>query len=232
MDLGLKNKVVIVTGGARGVGAAIVRACAAESAIPVIVDRDVDVGRALQAEVRQGNAQCGFFEVDLVVADDGAKVIAQTIAEFGGIDALVNSTSPGYYVGLEHGSSGEYFEMLKLNLLPCYSVAHYALPHLKLSRGSIVNVNANPAETGSASWTSAVMALTREWAAELLPSGVRVNMVLAESMGRRKIEPPLAGSADDIAAAVAFLLSTKSSHITGQHIYADSSHDRVNSAQS
>jgi L-fucose dehydrogenase len=232
LDLGLKNKIVVVIGGARGVGAAIVRACAAEDAIPVIVDRDVDGGRALLAEVRQGNAQCGLFPVDLIVADNSAKVIAQTIAEFGRIDALVNSTAPGYDVGLERGSSGEYFEMLKLKLVPCYSVVIYAVPHLKQSRGSIVNVSSSPEVNRSGSWTSAVMALTREWAAELLPFGVRVNMVLAESMGRREIDQPLGESADNIAAAVAFLLSTKSSHTTGQHIYADRSYDRASCAQS
>lgn len=232
MDLGLKGKVVVVTGGAKGVGAAIVRACAAEDAIPVIVDRDVHVSRALQAEVRQGNAQCGLFPVDLVDADDSAKVIAQTIAEFGRIDALVNSTAPGYDVRLEHGSSGEYFEMLKLKLVPCYSVVLYAVPHLKQSRGCIVNVSSSPEGNRSGSWTSAVMALTREWAAELLPYGVRVNMVLAESMARREIDQPIDESADNIAAAVAFLLSMKSSHTTGQHIYADRRYDRVSSAQS
>ena len=121
MDLQLKDKVVIVTGGAKGIGAAIVRACAAERAIPVIVDRDVDVGRALQARVQQGNAQCGLVTIDLTLPDDCAKVVVQTIAEFGRIDALVNSTAVGDEVALENGSSGEYFEMLDRTLLPCFN---------------------------------------------------------------------------------------------------------------
>ncbi len=229
MDLGLKDKVVVVTGGAKGVGAAIVRACAAELAIPVIVDRDVDVGRALQARVQQGNAQCGLVTIDLTLPDDCAKVVVQTIAEFGRIDALVNSTAVGDEVALENGSSGEYFEMLDRTLLPCFNLAHYSLPQLKQSRGSIVNVGSVAVGQRSASWTGAVMALTREWAAELLPYGIRVNMVLAGGEGHRKIDEPPGKTVENIAAVVTFLLSTKSSHTTGQHIYADRSYGLLSS---
>lgn len=226
MDLGLKGKIVVVAGGAKGIGAAIVRACAAEQAIPIIVDRDLDVGRALQAEVQHGNVQCGLITVDLAIADNCAKAVAQTIAAFGRINALVNGGISGDDVALEHGSAGEYFEMLNRKLVPCYSLAHDSLPYLKESRGSIVNVSS---KQGSASCTGAVMALTREWAAELLPFGVRVNMVLAQAMGQGNIDEGIlknaaetqATMAEDVAAVVMFLLSAKSSHTTGQHLHVE-----------
>lgn len=234
MDLGLKDKVVVVAGGAKGIGAAIVRACAAEQAIPIIVDRDLDVGRALQSEVQDENVQCGLITVDLAIADNCAKAVAQIIANFGRVDALVNGGVSGDDVALEHGSAGQYFEMLNRKLVPCYSLAHYSLPYLKESRGSIVNVGWKDARQGSASWTGAVMALTREWAAELLPYGVRVNMVLAKGMGQVKVDEdilknaaePQVTMAEDVAAVVMFLLSAKSSHTTGQHLRVEGSRGR------
>ena len=65
MDLELKDKVVIVTGGAKGIGAAIVRACAAESGVPVIVGRDAEAGKALQSELERGGSRCGLISIDL-----------------------------------------------------------------------------------------------------------------------------------------------------------------------
>ena len=65
MDLQLKDKVVIVTGGAKGIGAAIVQACAAEGAVPVIVGRDAESGKKLQSELQNKGSQCGLISVDL-----------------------------------------------------------------------------------------------------------------------------------------------------------------------
>jgi NAD(P)-dependent dehydrogenase (short-subunit alcohol dehydrogenase family) len=128
-------------------------------------------------------------------------------------------------------------------------MAHYALPHLKKSRGSIVNVASKVAFTGQggtsgyASAKGAILALTREWAAELLEHGIRVNAIVpAEVMTplyrqwldsfpdpERKLETilekiPLAKRMtrpDEIAAMVVFLVSARASHITGQHIFVD-----------
>ena len=92
-----------------------------------------------------------------------------------------------------------------------------------------MNVGSVAVGQRSASWTGAVMALTREWAAELLPYGIRVNMVLAGGEGHRKIDEPPGKIVENIAAVVTFLLSTKSSHTTGQHIYADCSYGLLSS---
>jgi L-fucose dehydrogenase len=128
-------------------------------------------------------------------------------------------------------------------------MAHYALPHLKKSHGCIVNISSKTAITGQggtsgyASSKGAILALTREWAAELLDSGIRVNAVVpAEVMTPlyrqwldtfpspdEKLKTILAKipfekrmtAVEEIAAMVVFLLSARAGHITGQHLYVD-----------
>ena len=249
MDLQLKDKVVIVTGGAKGIGAAIVHACASESAIPVIVGRDAEAGKQLQIELKNRNAKCGLITVDLSTAESCAQSVEQTLKQFGRIDALVNNAGRNDKVGLEQGSVSEYVASLNRNLVHYYGMAHYALPHLKRSRGAIVNVGSKTAVTGQgstsgyASSKGAIMALTREWAAELLPYGIRVNTVIpAEVMTplyrswldtfpnpEEKLKTILTKiplerrmtTSDEIAAMVIFLISAKSSHTTGQHLFVD-----------
>jgi L-fucose dehydrogenase len=249
MDLHLKGKVVIVTGGAKGIGAAIVRACAAEAAIPVIVGRDPESGREVQIEIEKAGAQCGLITVDLDTAEKCQRAVAQTVKDFGRLDALVNNAGRNDKVGLEEGSPAEYVASLNRNLVHYYSMAHYALPYLRKVRGSIVNIGSKTAVTGQgstsgyASSKGAIMGLTREWAAELLPYGIRVNTVIpAEVMTplyrswldtfpnpEEKLKTILSKiplekrmtAAEEIAAMVVFLLSAKSSHTTGQHLFVD-----------
>jgi L-fucose dehydrogenase len=249
MDLQLKDKVVIVTGGAKGIGAAIVRACAAEGAIPVILDRDSAASAKLQSELRNVGATCGAIALDLESAENCAESVQQAVTTFGRIDALVNNAGRNDKVGLEYGSPDEYVASLKRNLVHYYNMAHYALPHLKRARGAIVNIGSKTAVTGQgntsgyASSKGAVMALTREWAAELLPHSIRVNTVLpAEVMTplyrdwldtfpnpEEKLKGILAKipfeqrmtTAEEIASTVVFLISPKSSHTNGQHLFVD-----------
>ena len=249
MDLQLKDKVVIVTGGAKGIGAAIVQACAKEGAIPVIVGRDPEAGRQVQGELKKSGAACGLISVDLATSESCARSIEQVLKDFGRIDALVNNAGRNDKVGLEHGNPQEYVASLNRNLVHYYAMAHYSLPHLKRTRGAIVNVGSKTAVTGQgstsgyASSKGAIMALTREWAAELLPYGIRVNTVIpAEVMtplyrswldtfpnpgeklknilSKIPLETRMTTS-EEIAAMVVFLISARSSHTTGQHLFVD-----------
>jgi L-fucose dehydrogenase len=249
MELQLKDKVIIVTGGAKGIGAAIVHACAAEGAIPVIVGRDAEAGKQLQAELQNRGASCGLITGDLATPESCSESVEQTLKNFGKIDALVNNAGRNDKVGLEYGSVHEYVASLNRNLVHYYGMAHYALPHLKHSRGTIVNIGSKTAVTGQgstsgyASSKGAIMALTREWAAELLPYGIRVNTVIpAEVMTplyrhwldtfpnpQEKLKTILTKipleqrmtTSEEIAAMVIFLISAKSSHTTGQHLFVD-----------
>lgn len=247
MDLQLKDKVVVVTGGAKGIGAAITRLISDEGAIPVIVDRDAEAGQKIMDEL--SGKHCELVLADLTKAEACAKAIEQTVKRFGRLDALVNNAGVNDRVGLEHGGPNEYVASLQRNLLHCYNMAHYALPHLKNSRGAIVNIASKTAVTGQggtsgyASSKGAILALTREWAVELLPYSIRVNAILpAEVMTplyqqwvstfpnpQEKLDAIVAKiplekrmtKASEIAAMAVFLLSVQAAHITGQHLYVD-----------
>ncbi len=245
MDLELKNKVVIVTGGAKGIGAAIVQTAAAEGAIPVIVDRDIEAGSQLHRQVSGSD----LIIAELTKAEGCYSTVQKVIEKHGRLDALVNNAGINDKVGLEHGSPEQYVASLERNLLHYYNMAHYALPHLKKSCGCIVNISSKTALTGQggtsgyASSKGAILALTREWAAELLEYGIRVNAVVpAEVMTplyRQWLETfprpdeklknilakiPLQNrmtAPEEIAAMVVFLLSLRAGHITGQHLFVD-----------
>src|SRR6266700_1576703 len=249
MNLQLKDKVVLVTGGAKGIGAAIVRACANEGALPVIVDRDAEAGKQLQAELNNQGIRSEVIPVDLLTPDGCSQVVEQTLKKFGRLDALVNNAGVNDKVGLEHGSPEQFVASLSRNLLHYYDMAHHALPYLKQSHGSIVNIASKTALTGQggtsgyASSKGAILALTREWAVELLDYGIRVNAVVpAEVMTPlyrqwldtfpnpdEKLKTILAKiplekrmtTPDEIAAMVVFLISARAGHITGQHLFVD-----------
>jgi NAD(P)-dependent dehydrogenase (short-subunit alcohol dehydrogenase family) len=152
-------------------------------------------------------------------------------------------------VNLEHGDSERFLASLRKNLIHYYEMAHFALPELKKTRGAIVNIGSKVAETGQGG-TSAYAAanggrnaLTREWAIELAKYGIRVNAVIVAECWtpmyeqwlasqpdpaavQRRIEAriPLGHrmtTADEIADMVAFLLSDRSSHTTGQLMHVD-----------
>jgi L-fucose dehydrogenase len=249
MDLQLANKVLLITGGAKGIGAAIARVCSEEGAIPAIVDRDADACKELERELRERGAKSHTVSVELSSQDNCRAAVEQVVGALGRIDGLVNNAGVNDGVGLERGTPEKYVGSLQRNLLHYYNMAHYALPHLKTSCGSIVNISSKTAVTGQgntsgyASAKGAILALTREWAVELRGHGIRVNAVVpAEVMtplyrqwlgtfpfpeeklrsivskipfGKRMTEPK------EIADAVIFLVSSRASHITGQHLYVD-----------
>jgi len=249
MDLQLKDKVVLVSGGAKGIGAAIVRTCSNEGALPVIVDRDAEAGQRLQSELNEKNTKSELIILDLLASDSCGRAVDQTVRTFGRLDALINNAGVNDKIGLENGSPHQFMESLGRNLLHYYNLAHYSLPYLKRSGGSILNIGSKTALTGQggtsgyAASKGAIMALTREWAAELLPYGIRVNSIIpAEVMtplyrdwlntfphpeeklktilSKIPLGQRMTGS-DEIAAMAVFLISAQAAHITGQHISVD-----------
>jgi L-fucose dehydrogenase len=249
MNLKLRDRVVLISGGAKGIGAAITRELAEEGALPVIVDRDCDAGEQLRAELSRAGSRSFLICADLTSAESCAESVSQAVKTFGQLDALVNNAGINDRIGLEQGSPERYVESLQRNLFHYYNLAHYALPHLKRSKGAIVNISSKTAVTGQggtsgyASAKGAILALTREWAVELLPYAIRVNAVLpAEVMtplyrqwlstfsdpdeklrtivSKIPLEKRMT-QAEEIAAMVVFLLSARAGHITGQHLFVD-----------
>lgn len=250
MDLGLKDKLIVVTGGGAGIGAGISRACLEEGARVVVLGRRSQNVQAFLAEMEAARARCSFVEAHLEDIERCKSAIAEILDRHGDIYGLVNNAGVNDGVGLEHGSIDAFVQSLNKNLIHYYALAHHALPALKRTQGAIVNISSKVALTGQgntsgyAASKGAQLALTREWAAELLPCNIRVNAVLpAEVMTplyRRWLDTlgdpdaqlkritdkiPLGHRmtlSSEIAAATVFLLSpTQSAHTTGQHLIVD-----------
>ncbi|MDA3613435.1 L-fucose dehydrogenase [Polluticaenibacter yanchengensis] len=249
MDLQLKDKVIIVTGGAKGIGEGIVRVLANEGAIPVIVGRNKADNDALINSLAAEGRQAFGVAAELSNPEENKAVINAVVAQYNRIDGLVNNAGVNDGVGLENGSYEGFMASLHKNVVHYYLMAHYALPYLKASKGAILNITSKTAETGQGG-TSAYAAanggrnaLTREWAVELLKYGIRVNaVVVAESFTpayakwietfenpKEKLEEitgkiPFENrmtTPEELGNAVAFLLSAASSHTTGQIIHVD-----------
>ena len=259
MNLNLHNKIILITGGAKGIGEGIARVLAGEGARVALVDRDE---AALQKTVDRltevGGRAIGVV-ADLTSPADCQRAVDEVLASTDGVlDGLVNNAGVNDGVSLSSGNYEAFMTSLHRNVVHYYLVAHYALPALKASRGAIVNITSKVAETGQGG-TSAYAAanggrnaLTREWAVELLPDGIRVNaVVVAECwtplyetwlntlpdpaatlqkitdkipLGKRMTTPT------EIGTMVAFLLSDLSSHTTGQLIHVDGGYTHLDRA--
>ena len=249
MNLHLDNKIIIVTGGAKGIGLGICKVLASEGAIPVIIGRKESDNQIAIKEIEAAGGIAKSVVAELTKPEDCENAIKQIVTEFGRIDGLVNNAGVNDGVGLESGNYDAFIDSLHKNLVHYYLMAHHALSELKKSKGSIVNIGSKTADTGQGN-TSAYAAsnggrnaLTREWAVELLNYGIRVNAVIVaecytplyntwiqtfenpeEKLKQITDKIPFENrmtTAEEIANMVVFLLSEKSSHTTGQLIHVD-----------
>jgi len=253
MDLGLQNKVALVTGGASGIGAAATRLLVAEGARIAIVDRVEPPSDLLAA----GGGAMRFIQADLTREQDCRRAVDDTITAFGALDMLINNAGVNDGIGLEQ-SPTEFVASLQRNLVHVFALTHFALGALKNSRGAIVNVSSKVSVTGQghtsgyAAAKGGINALTREWAAALAPHGIRVNAVLPAECdtpsyqrwfasqpdpdeARRSIEQlvPLGARLtmpDEVADAIVFLASARASHITGELLFVDGGYTHLDRA--
>jgi len=249
MNLNLTDKIIIVTGGAKGIGLGICKVLAAEGAIPVIIGRaDADNQIAVK-EIEADGGKVLSVVAELTNPEACKSAVDQVVALCGRIDGLINNAGVNDGVGLESGDYEKFVASIHKNLVHYYLMAQHALPELKKTKGSIVNIGSKTADTGQGN-TSAYAAsnggrnaLTREWAVELLKYGIRVNSVIVaecytplyetwintlenpeQKLKEITAKIPLENrmtTAEEIANMVVFLLSDKSSHTTGQLIYVD-----------
>ncbi|MBC8219714.1 MAG: SDR family oxidoreductase [Proteobacteria bacterium] len=245
MDLGLRNKIVLVTGGAKGIGAATVEAFSAEDCRVVLVDRDTETGTSLEKYL---GSRVSYIEADLTNLEACKKAIEQTVSLFGGLDVLVNNAGFNDGLGLETPPE-DFMISVQNNLLHVYAMTHYALPQLRKGPGCLVNLGSKVSETGQghtsayAAAKGAISALTREWAVALAPDKIRVNCVIPaecltdqyEQFFQSQAKPEAAKKAiadivpfekrlttpEEIAQTIVFLASDRSSHTTGQLVFVD-----------
>jgi L-fucose dehydrogenase len=178
VDLGLTGKVVIVTGGGSGIGAAISEVLAEEGAIPVILAR-----RPPEPGWLAGLKQADVVLAELADDRQCRQAVASVRATHGRIDGLVNNAGANDSIGLEAGPQA-FRDSLDRNLVHYYALAHLLADDLRATKGAIVNVSSKTALTGQGATSAYVAAkaaqlgLTREWAAAFLKDGVRVNAVI------------------------------------------------------
>lgn len=257
MDLKLKNKVALVTGGARGIGESVVRLLISEGARVAIVDRNREAGEALSSALQGAGANVCFIPADLTLDADCQNAVVATLKTFGQLDAVVNNAGVNDGVSLEQPPSA-FMQSLQLNLFHVYAITHYAREALRASKGAIINISSKVAVTGQgktsgyAAAKGAVNALTREWAIALADDGVRVNCVVPaecitpqyENWFKSLPNPdevkatverlvPLGHrmtTPEEIAAAVVFLASPVSAHTTGQIHFVDGGYTHLDRA--
>lgn len=249
MDLQLTDKVIVVTGGDKGIGRAIAQVLAQEGALPFIISRKEKDCQSCIAAIESEGGRADYAIAELTDLKQCKDAIEKLMQRYGRIDGVVNNAGVNDGVSLKKGSYTEFLSSIEKNVGHYFNMVQLCLEGLKTSKGAIVNISSKVAETGQggtsgyAAANGARNALTREWAVDLLQDDIRVNaVVVAESytpLYRRWIESfenpelkkneieskiPLGQrmtTPEEIASTVCFLLSSRSSHTTGQIIHVD-----------
>ncbi|MCP5555639.1 MAG: SDR family oxidoreductase [Akkermansiaceae bacterium] len=258
MDLKLENRVILVTGGASGIGASICRRIVEERGIAVILDRNVSLSESLARELSPDGDHCDWLAADLTDEAATREAFAELIRRHGRLDGLVNNAGLNDRTGLD-GTVAAFRQSLEGNLVQVFLVTQLAMPYLKKSAGAaIVNIASKVAVTGQggtsgyAAAKGGVASLTREWALELAQHGIRVNCVFPAEVWTPLYEKYLAAlpfpdsrkqdiedriplgqrmtETAEIADTTLFLLSSRSSHTTGQWLFVDGGYTHLDRA--
>ena len=259
MDLNLKGKVVLMTGaaGKKGsIGETILQKLIEEGAIVAVVDRNKR-GESYVEEIKEKGKEAFFVQTNLTdpVAIEAA--VKKVSEKYSRIDIVINNVGVNDGVGLE-ASYEEFLQSLHLNLISYFLIVKHALPFLKESKGNILNVGSKVAETGQgntsgyAASKGGVLALTREWAVDLIKFGIRVNCLMIaecytpayddwikklengeETLQKIKNTIPFENrmtTPEELANQVLFTVSDRSSHTTGQFIFVDGGYRHLDRA--
>jgi L-fucose dehydrogenase len=257
MDLEIKEKIFLISGGASGIGKAIAFAIAEEGGVSCIIDKNEEEGHLCASELESSGKSAFFILADLTDDSSCKLAVNQAIQKYGRIDGVVNNAGLNDGVSLENGSYGEFINSLKRNALHYYSLVTYTLQSLKASKGVIVNIVSKTFTTGQggtsgyAAANGVRAAFTENWALELKESGIRVNAVVVsecwtpqykrwldakgnfdEELRRINQKIPFGNrmtSVEEVADAVVFLLSRKSA-VNGQLLYVDGGYRHLDRA--
>jgi len=241
------GKVALVTGGSSGIGRATARALAAEGAKVMVAGRRRDRLEAVVAELDSTGADAAFVTGDVRDESVGVAWVTETVRRFGGLDALVNAAGVIGNGGVADVATAEWDRVMDSNLRSVFLLTRAAAPELIRRKGGVVNLSSVAATRPYANLLAycvskaAVDALTRCAALDFAPHGVRVNAVnpgvvvtelhtvtnavadYTAFLERSKTTHPLGrvGQAEEVAAAILFLLGDESGWITGATLPID-----------
>lgn len=239
------QRVAIVTGGAKGIGLGIVSALVSQGVHVAIADIDADAGARLEQE---HGSSVSYFQTNIAKSSEVRALIEGVIAGQGRIDILVNNA--GYHISksVENTSEEEWEFIIATNLTSTFLCSKYAIPHLRHTRGCIVNISSMVGLVGQrdagayAASKGGQIAMTRNMALDLAADGIRVNAIcpgwvrtpLVDDWFSQQSDPQAAreyiegvhplgriASVDEIARAVLFLTGQDSSFITGTALEVD-----------
>jgi 3-oxoacyl-[acyl-carrier protein] reductase len=239
----LKGKTAIVTGGANGIGKKTAELFAEEGAKVVVADFDVESGQETAEEINEKYGEAIFVKVDVSDIDSSKNLINKTIEEFGKVDVLVNNagiTADGFLTKMDEK---QWDRVIDINLKGVFNCSKFAAEHMMengegviLNASSVVGLYGNIGQTNYAATKFGVIGLTKTWAKELAPKGVRVNAVapgytntaMMETVPQKVLDSLInktpmkrLGEVEDIANAYLFLASDEASYINGTILNVD-----------
>ena len=248
-DMKLQGKVAIVTGGSKGIGLGCAKVFAKYGCKVAIASRGEAEGEAAAKDLRTANQDVRFMRCDVTSEEDMRSLVDQTIDAFGRLDCIVNNA--GWHppaMTIEDTSIANFEKLLRLNLASTFMGCKLAVPHLRKTRGSIINMSSEVALIGQGEAPSYVatkagqLGLTRALALDLAPAGIRVNAVcpagvltpLLEEWAESQYDPKAAiamvdswhplgrmATIEEIGEVCAFLASAEAAFVTGQTICPD-----------
>ncbi|OHB79522.1 MAG: hypothetical protein A2V98_05120 [Planctomycetes bacterium RBG_16_64_12] len=243
----LQGKVAIITGGSKGIGLGCARVFARHGSTVVIAARGRAAGEAAAEQLGDAGHTALFFETDVTREDDLRTLIETTAERFGRLDCLVNNA--GWHppnATIDETSLADFERLIRLNLTSAFLGCKFAVPHLRKTRGTIINVSSAVALVGQSGAVSYVaskagqIGLTRALAVDLAPEGIRVNAVCPGAVmtplmrewaasqaadaeqfletAARSLPMGRMATVEEIGEVCAFLASDEAAYVTGQAI--------------
>ena len=245
----LKDKVAIITGGTKGIGLGCARVFAGHGCAVVLAARGLEDGQAAEEELNQAGHAALFVPCDVTCEGDMGNLVDRAVAKYGRLDCMLNNA--GWHppsTSIDGISVAEFERLLRLNLTSTFMGCKFAVPHLRRTQGTIINMSSEVALIGQGQAPSYVaskagqLGLTRALALDLAPDGVRVNAVcpagvmtpLMQEWADTEYDPAAAlrmvdswhplgrmATSEEIGEVCAFLASSEAAFVTGQTICPD-----------
>ena len=244
--MAFKNKVVVITGGAKGIGKATTEAFYRNSAITIIIDKDKKAGKSLKLKLEKKSGKCEFYVADVSKENEVSIVVDSLIKKWGRIDILVNNAGVGHDGTVTEDSPIEWDHVINTNLRSVYVCCHFMIPEITKTKGVIINVGSAQSKTatkrsaayvastwcnrfdssngsGSRTHDPCCCGSTRSVDTALFRARTEDPMHLPEYKNKQAQKCPLKriGNPNEIAEVILFLASEKASFITGSSITVD-----------